>query len=66
MKRQAKPKPSKPTKPSDPPLVLYAVKGYGCDTYFGEATFDTMEDGAKVCVYDLREVRVMRVTRGLR
>lgn len=61
--------PARP-KPPQMPQVLYVVKGVGVDdAYFGHATFngeDDFHDGDRVAVYDLREVRTMRVTRGLR
>jgi len=57
------------TPPPPMPLVLYAVKGDGDDpTFFARATFTDSEidDGEVVGIYDLREVRTMVITRGLR
>jgi len=59
-KRAAKPAP-RPTMP----LVIYVVRGAE-DTYFGHDTFGRFEHGDKVGVYELREVRTLNVTRGLR
>ena len=65
-KRKQRPATPRGMKASDLPLVIYAVKPAGADTVFGYTTFNEFEDGERVGVYDLREVRAMHVTRGLR
>lgn len=67
---------SRPTREVNPrealPLVLYCVKGAaageadGQPACFGYRTFDQLDQGARVGVYELREVRTLHVTRGLR
>jgi len=65
-KKKTRPRPTRKPKPEPMPLVLYAVKGGDGETCFGHDDFDTFDDGDVVGVYDLREVRVMAITRGLR
>lgn len=54
------------------PLVLYCVTGAaageldGQPACFGYRTVDGLDHGARVGVYELREVRTLHVTRGLR
>ena len=65
-KRKQRPATPRGMKASDLPLVIYAVQPPGQATLFGYADFEEFEDGDRVGVYDLREVRAMHVTRGLR
>lgn len=50
------------------PQTLYAVEGFQSEpkTFFGYASFDMHDEGDRVGVYELREVRTLHVTRGLR
>ena len=50
------------------PQTLYAVEGFESEpkTFFGYASFDMHDEGDRVGVYELREVRTLHVTRGLR
>lgn len=70
MAKKKKPKPPLPKpKPEPLPLVLYVVKGGGGDpTFFGRERFtdEQFDDGERIGIYDLREVRTMAITRGLR
>jgi len=58
----------KKQKPDAMPQTLYAVEGFQSDpkTFFGYASFDMHDEGDRVGVYELREVRTLHVTRGLR
>jgi hypothetical protein len=65
-KKTRAPRPPKKL-PDDMPRVLYAVVGGGDDqTLFGYADFETFDHGDRIGVYELREVRTLHVTRGLR
>ena len=68
MAKKRKRTPAAPPKRKAPelPQVIYAVQPPGQATLFGYADFEEFEDGDRVGVYDLREVRAMHVTRGLR
>lgn len=67
----SKRRPRRPLAPPRPraqrgmPLVLYVERGAE-DVYFGRNHFDTIDDGAVVGVYELRETRTLKITRGLR
>lgn len=62
-----KPRPRPRPKPTDPlPLVLYAIAAQTDGWCIGHQTFNRFENGERVGVYDLREVRTLQVTKGLR
>ena len=59
--------PRRPAPRVDMPHVIYVIKGGGDEpTLFGHENFQHFDDGEVVGVYDLREVRTMVVTKGLR
>jgi hypothetical protein len=65
-KKKTPPPTPHPKRKPDVPLVLYVIKGTEPSSYFGYKDFDAFDHGEHIAVYELREVRTLHVTRGLR